>query len=691
MSPEALLPTAKDASTWRSFYERALKHGAYTVEYRTSAGKRTLALSFNVLRRGDEAFGISVFGKDVTEQQRAQAALRASEDKFRKAFMTGLDAVYVARRDDGFIVDCNDRFANVFGYSRDEALGKTAIELKLYENPEDRARLLTKLKTEGTVRDMELKVQKKNGDSAIVSISVSPLDTGEEPLVLGIARDITEQRRAQEELDRHRQHLEDLVRERTAELHAARDAAENASRAKSDFLANMSHEIRTPMNAVLGFAQLLLRDPALTANQRRSLETISRSGDHLMSLIDGILQLAKVESGRMSLVETTFDLFALIEEVECIFAPRALEKGLELLVERRDRVPRLACADEGKLRQVLSNLLSNALKFTTKGGVVLRVDSQRNPYETRFVVEVEDTGLGIAPEEMPRLFNKFEQTATGRASGKGTGLGLAISRQLIELMGGTIEAKSALGRGSTFRFEVPIGEGDTSAAKCKIALRHAQRIRSVSPSKRVLVVDDLDENRTYFTSLLNVVGFETRQASNGEEAVHEFASWSPHAILMDIRMPKMDGIEAIRRIRAVNRGSDVKIICVTASAFDEDRIAARSAGVDDFLSKPVREDDLFEKLRTLLGVRYEYTTSAPPSNAQSRGRSSLTPTTIALVAPDLREQLRQATLSADFDRMLVLIDRVKEQHAVAAEELEGLAKGFAYDRILDVLHGGSGK
>jgi PAS domain S-box-containing protein len=687
MSPETLFPTAEDAAMWRRLYERALWDGAYTLECRTFTHGRTLELNFNVLERGDEVFGISVFGKDVTEQQHAQTALQASEDKFRKVFMTGLDAVYIARLDDGMIVDCNDQFAKVFGYSRDEALGKTSVELDLYEDPKDRELVLSKLKTEGSVRDMELKVQKKNGALAIVSISLSPLDTGEVPHILGVARDITEQRRAQEELERHRKHLEDLVRERTAELHAARHAAENASRAKSDFLANMSHEIRTPMNAVLGFAQLLLRDPATTPTQRRHLETISRSGDHLLSLIDGILQLAKVESGRMSLVETTFDLWALVDEVECLFGQRAMEKGLELVVERREDVPRLVLADEGKLRQVLSNLLSNALKFTSQGGVALRACAQGPTYATKLVVEVEDTGAGIAPEEMSRLFNKFEQTATGRASGKGTGLGLAISRQLLELMGGKIEAKSTLGHGSTFRFEIPVGEGDASAIERKTTLGYVGQIRSASPGKRVLVVDDLDENRAFLTSLLDSIGFETRQASNGEEAVREFAIWSPHLIMMDIRMPQMDGIEAVRRVRAMPGGAEVRIMCVTASAFDEDRDAARHAGVDDFLSKPVREDALFEKLRTLLGVRYEYTTTTPPSHPPARGRSSLTPTNVALVEPELREQLRQATLSADLDRMLVLIDRVKDQHTAAAAELEGLAKGFAYERILDVLRG----
>ena len=480
-------------------------------------------------------------------------------------------------------------------------------------------------------------------------------------------------REAVARLEEHRRSLEDLVEKRTEELRKARDAAEAANRAKSVFLANMSHEIRTPMNAVLGFAQLLLRDPSSNPGQRRHLATIVRAGDHLTSLIDGILQLAKVESGHDSLSIAAFDLWALADDIQALFQPRADDKQLQLAVERAAGVPRHIRGDQGKLRQVLSNLVGNALKFTARGGVTVRLRA----HQGRLHVQVEDTGPGIAPSELSRLFQKFEQTSAGRASKQGTGLGLAICRELVELMGGEISVESELGRGSVFRFTIPVTEVAASAENA--AVMPALRLDMAEREYRVLVADDTEDNRVLLTALLSGVGFETRQCSTGAHAVQEFSRFRPDLILMDVRMPDLDGIEATRAIRRAPGGEHVRILCVSASAYDDDVQAALAAGADGFLRKPIRDAVLLEQVAGLLGLRYQSTGDAHPAGRE------LTSAAVAVLPESTREALRRATRSADLDAMLAVIDGAAARDPAIAATLRKLAEQFAYERIAELL------
>ena len=470
----------------------------------------------------------------------------------------------------------------------------------------------------------------------------------------------------------------------------AKEAAETANRAKSAFLANMSHEIRTPMNAILGFAQLMRRDQALSPRQKQHLDTINRSSEYLLALINDILEMSKIEAGRTTLNPAAFDLHALLSDLEMMFRDRADAKNLRLLVERVGEVPRHVMADEGKLRQVFINLLSNAMKFTEKGGIALRVGAKPEDVAgSRLMVEVEDTGPGISEEDMIHLFKPFEQTESGRRVRTGTGLGLAISREFVRLMGGDITVSSQVGKGSIFRFEAFLKHADAaSLAKKTASARRVLGIQPGQPKYRVLIADDNKENRELLAELLGLVGFQTRQVANGEEVLREFEAWQPNLVLMDMRMPTMDGFEATRRIKATERGKKTPIIAVTASAFDEGRQEVLAGGIDGYIRKPFRESEVFETIACQLGVKYVY---AEEEVAVSRVEPG-TPATCSAEAlsrlpKELVQKMRAAASGADLELLLELISQVEAHDAATAQVLRELAKGYQYEAILGALPG----
>ncbi|MBE9224030.1 response regulator [Phormidium sp. LEGE 05292] len=483
------------------------------------------------------------------------------------------------------------------------------------------------------------------------------------------------------------------LKQKNRELKLAKKVAEAANHAKTTFLANMSHELRTPLNVILGFVQQMTRHELTTPSQQSRLDVINRSGSHLLKLINNILSLSKIEAGQMTLDEIAFDFYALLDDIEQMLLPKANLKGLQLVFQRSKKVPQYIRTDESKLRQVLMNLLENAIKFTDSGSVTLQVqvtDRLRlSPDEQSSKVKallfcISDTGSGIAREELGSLFKPFVQTETGRRSQTGTGLGLPISRQFIKMMSGDIRVKSRLGQGTAFRFYIRVGLAEVGEVKNNLS---PSRVIGLAPNQqkyRILVVDDQWENRLLLSECCKEVGFQVWQASDGKEAIELWQQHKPHLIWMDIRMPIMDGYQATQYIREQQNGEETVIIALTASAFDVKREKAFKVGCNDFVAKPFREGVIFEKMALYLGVRYVY--EAESSNLQEQHQlvQKLTPESLSVLPKELLTQLHQAASLGDDQKVKELLEQIPQLQNPLKIALAQLVEDLRLDTISDL-------
>jgi signal transduction histidine kinase/DNA-binding response OmpR family regulator len=492
-------------------------------------------------------------------------------------------------------------------------------------------------------------------------------------------------RRSQVELKQYKEHLEQLVQQRTTELVEARDQAMAADRSKTVFLANMSHELRTPLNAILGFSSLILRDSSLSDQHRQDLAVVGSSGEHLLELIDEVLDMAKIETSNTAVESAQFDLHSLVHDTVKLLRERAHVKNLELLLDISPAVPQFLRSDPGKLRQVLTNLVGNGVKYTDEGSVVVRLDVKfgENSPDLVLIFDVEDTGIGIAPEDQDRIFDPFVQ-AGGSRKRKGTGLGLSISRRFVQLLGGIIQVESTPGQGSRFHVEIPAQMGDASEAGSESAsLRQVIGLEPGQPDHRILIVEDQRENWLLLQRLLQSAGFNVQVREDGGQAVEGFRLWRPHFIWMDLRLPVLSGIEAARCIREMEGGREVKIVAVTASAFDSQRDDVLAAGFDGFLRKPYRPMEIFDCMARHLGVQYVY--AAGPQLAAGDLPATLNTADLERLPAMLRDELGKTIVSLDRKRIALLVARVSEENIHLGRVLGRLTDRFAYTPILKAL------
>ena len=619
---------------------------------------------------------VSIFS-DITERKNTDAELakhrehleelvKERTEEINQFFVLSLDMLCIANKEAHF-TKLNKAWEDTLGYSQGELMNRTFLDFVHPDDMESTRSTAAKLFEHKSVRGFINRFRHKDGSYRWLEWAFA----SDGRLIYAVAHDITDH-----------QKYEDTLRD-------AKLAAEDANRSKSSFLSNMSHEIRTPLNSILGYAQLMKRDSNIPKVYKEYVSLISNSGDHLLELINSILDMSKIEAGQIKLEPQNMDFYGMLKDIESMFGVQAGEKGISMEVNIRSDVPRNLNADAGKIRQVLMNLLSNAVKFTDKGGIVVKAQRDKNATEEHvgvIAVEVQDTGKGIAADELDGVFAAFEQTKSGVNSLSGTGLGMAISRQYARLMGGDLTIESREGVGSVFKFTFTYRPGEVTEVVTVKENRQVRHLAENSMGFKILIVDDIKSNRDVLSLLLESVGFQTLEAGDGKEAIHDFEEWRPDVILMDRRMPKMEGFEAISRIRELPGGADVKMIMITASALEENRVEAIAAGADGFIRKPFRDCEIFSELKKHLDLEYVYEVDQEKAIGSQKLPVFSESKQIALLPAPLIAVLLDAAESGDIQRLRELLEtEVKELFPDMAEAFRHLADNYNYTRIIELL------
>lgn len=666
------------------------EHNTYSTEYNcaTVGGQRCLEITLTRFR-GDGPVRVVAAHEDITTLKQAEAQLRQAKE--------ATEAVNAELQKNVSVLNEGQQLGRIGGWSFDvvdetfwwtdelfvlhglpvdrespEVREKVARSIEGYPEGDQRLvrRAFRRAIEQGKSYDMEHRFIRYDGRELwLRNVGKPILEHGKTLRVVGALIDISEQKRVHQELTQ------------------AKEAAEAANRAKSVFLANMSHELRTPLNAILGFSQLMVRDESLGEMQRRQLVTINRSGEHLLAMINDVLDLSKIEAGKIELNPESVDLPGMLGDIGEMFRFRAREKSLAFDIELDPALPGRIETDPGKLRQILINLLGNALKFTDRGGIGLRATLATPPQgdQLRLRLEVSDTGIGIPGPQLKDIFEPFAQAGGLENKRQGTGLGLAITHSFTELMGGAIEVRSEPKQGSLFRVELPIrrlaNPRSQAPAEPDTPYANVLRLAPDQPQWRILAVDDDAPNRAVLKDLLGPVGFELREASDGLEAVQRFEQWRPHLILLDMRMPVMDGYQAARQIRELPGGAAVKIVALTASAFEEQRAEVLQSGCDELLVKPFRTERVLQAIAEHLGATYLFRTAPSIPLADI---APLTAGDLARLPSDTFRALYEAMLSLDMDRLEAMDREIRRIAPETADSLRLLVENYQYHRLLEL-------
>ncbi len=611
------------------------------------------------IESGDEIGALAKSLKEMmwTIQMRNQA-LHASEARANAVINMAVAGIIILD-ENGNIELFNPAAERMFGYSRDNVLGKNVglliPELFVSEHGMDSGSFKQVIE----VRDnLEAMGQRKGGDVFPLEFGVSELWMDGKQKFLGLVTDVTERKKAQDEIQK------------------AREEAETANLAKSVFLANMSHEIRTPMNAILGYAQLLKMNSSLSGKEAEAVDTIEKSGDHLLGLINSILDLSKIESGQVELQKENFDLGQLMTSLQKMFEDRCKKKGIQLQVSGLTEEPCPVHGDIGKLRQVMINLVGNAIKFTETGSVSVSITPQGND---QFYFEVKDSGIGISKDHLNSIFEPFRQIDNDYSLG-GTGLGLAIARKQVRVMGGDLRVRSEVGKGSVFSFTIPLLPAKGELAGGDIKHYEARKLaRGVHP--KILVVDDILENREVLRQLLENIGAEVATAEDGIKALEYLERKTPDLIFMDIQMPNMDGETALKAIRKRYPKLPVKVVCVTASAFEQQRRYYLEIGFDGFIAKPFRVQEIIEVLIQELGVKFDY--------EEKNDKKAFDVLAGNYSVPDeLLQEMKSSAELYNITRLEKAIDRLEKlegDHVHLADHLKAALKAYDMDSIIKLL------